>query len=117
VWVVCLSLMGLNLSNRQIAQELSLDASDVQAMSEHLRQGLVARAPVARLDGPAEIDAVYIVAGHKGQPAEAVKRGGWDGIAGLPVRRDAARGRRTNRQSSGEAGPRVRQAQLGGMAR
>jgi hypothetical protein len=51
VWVLCLYLMGLNLSNRQIAQELGLDASDVQAMTEQLRQGLVARAPVAKLEG------------------------------------------------------------------
>jgi transposase-like protein len=75
VWVLCLYLMGLNLSNRQIAQELGLDTSDVQAMTEQLRQGLVARAPVARLDGTAEIDEVSIVAGHKGQPVEVVKRG------------------------------------------
>src|SRR3954464_6646434 len=39
VWVLCLYLRGLDLSNRQIAQELGLDASDVQAMTEHLRQG------------------------------------------------------------------------------
>src|SRR3954469_15869814 len=70
VWVLCLYLIGLNLSNRQIAQELGLDASDVQAMTEHLRQGLVARAPVAKLQGTAEVDEVSIVAGHKGQPAE-----------------------------------------------
>jgi len=100
VWVLCLYLMGLNLSNRQIAQELGLSASEVQAMTEHLRQGLVARAPVTRLDGTAEIDEVYIVAGHKGQPAEVVKRGGQDGVAGFRVRRDAARWRRRNRQSS-----------------
>jgi hypothetical protein len=92
--------MGLNLSNRQIAQELGLSASEVQAMTEHLRQGLVARAPVTRLDGTAEIDEVYIVAGHKGQPAEVVKRGGQDGVAGFRGRRDVARWRRRNRQSS-----------------
>jgi transposase-like protein len=74
VWVLCLYLMGLNLSNRQIAQELSLDASEVQAMTEQLRQGLVARAPVVKLEGTAEVDEVYIVAGHKGQPRE-VKKG------------------------------------------
>jgi hypothetical protein len=33
----------LNLFNRQIAQELDLGTSDVQAMTEHLRQGLTAR--------------------------------------------------------------------------
>jgi hypothetical protein len=99
VWVLCLYLMGLNLSNRQIAQELGLDASDVQAMTEQLRQGLVARAPTVKLEGSAEVDEVTIVAGHKGQPAEVVKRGGRDGGAGLRVRRDAARWRRRNRPS------------------
>ena len=37
VWVLCLYLMGLNLSNRQIAQELDLGETDVQAMTEQLR--------------------------------------------------------------------------------
>ena len=100
VWVLCLYLMGLNLSKRQIAQELGLDASDVQAMTEQLRQGLVARAPVAKLEGTAEVDEVYSVAGHKGQPFEVEKRGVRDGVAGLQVRRDAARWRRRNRQCS-----------------
>ncbi|WP_375488957.1 transposase, partial [uncultured Mycobacterium sp.] len=31
VWVLCLYFMGLNLSNRQIAGELGLNASDAQA--------------------------------------------------------------------------------------
>src|SRR3954471_350315 len=56
VWVRCLYLMGLNLSNRQIAQELGLGTSDVQAMTERLRQGLVARTPIAKLEGAVEID-------------------------------------------------------------
>ena len=99
VWVLCLYLMGLNLSNRQIAQELGLDASDVQAMTEHLRQRLVARAPVAKLEGTAEVDEVYIVAGHKAQPLEVENRGDRDGVAGFQARRDAARWRRRNRQS------------------
>jgi transposase-like protein len=99
VWVLCLYLMGLNLSNRQIAQELGLDASDTQAMTEQLRQGLVARAPVTKLQGTAEIDEVYIVAGHKGQPVEVEKRGDRDGVAGSQARQDAVRWRRRNRQS------------------
>ncbi|CAH2603455.1 transposase [Rhodovastum atsumiense] len=74
VWVLCLYLMGLNLSNRQIAQELDLGTSDVQAMTEQLRQGLVARTPAAKLEGAVEIDEVYVVAGHKGQPTEVAKR-------------------------------------------
>src|SRR4051794_24979030 len=69
VWVLCLYFMGLNLSNRQIAAELGLNASDVQAMTEQLRRGLVAKAAVVRLEGEVEIDEVYVVAGHKGQPA------------------------------------------------
>src|SRR5215211_9020969 len=51
VWVLCLYVMGLNLSNRQIAAELGLNASDVQAMTEQLRRGLVAKAAAVRLEG------------------------------------------------------------------
>lgn len=40
-WVVCLYLMGLNLSNQQIGAELDLPASEVQAMTEQLRTGIV----------------------------------------------------------------------------
>ena len=100
VWVLCLSFMGLNLSNRQIAAELGLNASDVQAMTEHLRRGLVARAPVARLEGKVEVDEVYVVAGHKGQPAAVAKRGGSDAVVGWQARRAEARWRRTSRPSS-----------------
>ena len=75
VWMSCLYLMGLNLSNRQIARELDLATSDVQAMTEALRQGLTARTPAVVLDGEVEIDEVYVVAGHKGQPAAVAKRG------------------------------------------
>lgn len=82
VWVLCLYLMGLNLSSRQIAAELGLDGSDVQAMTEHLRHGLTARIPPAKLTREVEIDEVYVVAGHKGQPAEVAKRGGRDAAAG-----------------------------------
>ena len=81
VWVLCLYLMGLNLSNRQIAQELELGASDAQAMTEALRNGLVARVPPVRLAGEVEIDEVYVVAGHKGQPAAVAQRGGLAGAA------------------------------------
>ena len=75
VWVLCLYFMGLNLSNRQIAQELGLGASDVQAMTEALRGGLAAKAPPVRLAGEVEIDEVHVVAGHKGQPAAVAQRG------------------------------------------
>jgi transposase-like protein len=75
LWVLCLYFMGLNLSNRQIARELDLATSDVQAMTEALRQGLTARTPAVVLEGEVEIDEVYVVAGHKGQPAAVAKRG------------------------------------------
>jgi transposase-like protein len=100
VWVLCLYFMGLNLSNRQIAQELGLDGSDVQAMTEQLRGGLAARVPPVRLAGEVEIDEVYVVAGHKGQPAAVAKGGGLDVVAGWREGRAAARWRRTSRRSS-----------------
>ena len=100
VWVLCLYFMGLNLSNRQIAAELGLNASDVQAMTEQLRRGLVAKAAAVRLEGEVEIDEVYVVAGHKGQPAAVAKGGGPGDGAGWTARRDAARRRRTSHPSS-----------------
>ena len=93
-WVLCLYFMGLNLSTRQIAQELGLNGSDVQAMTEQLRGGLVAKAPAVPLAGEVEIDEVYVVAGHKGQPAAVAKRGGAAAAADWRERRAAARWRR-----------------------
>jgi transposase-like protein len=75
VRVSCLHLMGLNLPSRQIAQELDLSQADVQLMTERLRTGLVARMPPVRLAGEVEIDEVYVVAGHEGNPAAVAKRG------------------------------------------
>ena len=100
VWVLCLYLMGLNLSNRQIALELGLDASDTQAMTEQLRHGLAAKTPAAELEGEVEIDEVYVVAGHKGQPVVVAKRGGVGVVAGWQARRAAAPWPRTSRPSS-----------------
>jgi len=100
VWVLCLYFMGLNLSNRQIAMELGLDASDAQAMTERLRDGLVAKAPAVELQGEVEVDEVYVVAGHKGQPAAVAKGGGAGAGASWRARRDAARWRRTSHRSS-----------------
>jgi transposase-like protein len=88
VWVVCLYLMGLNLSNRQIAQELGLGVRDVQAMTEHLRAGLAAKTPAVVLDGTVEVDEVYVVAGHKGNSAAVAKkaaRGGGGGSRAHPA--------------------------------
>jgi hypothetical protein len=72
VWVRCLCLMGLNLSNRQIALELGLSPSDVQAMTEQPRRGLVAKTLAVELQGEGESDEVYVVAGHTGHPPLAI---------------------------------------------
>jgi hypothetical protein len=69
MWVLSLYLMGL-------------DASDTQSMTEQLRHGLVAKTPVGELQGEVEIDEVYVMAGHKGQPAAMAKGGGASTVAG-----------------------------------
>ena len=100
VWVLCLYVMGLNLSNRQNAQELDLAESDVQAMTNQLRSGITAKLPPVTLDGVVEADEVYVVAGHKGNPVAVSKKGGPDGAAGLKPRPAAARWKRKSRRSS-----------------
>src|SRR5919107_1756357 len=90
LWVLCLYLMGLNLSNRQIARELDLGVSDVQAMTEQLRQGLTARTPAVILDGAVEIDEVYVVAGHNGHPAAVAKKAAPGGGVGSRAHRVGA---------------------------
>ena len=101
VWVLCLYLMGLNLSNRQIAHELGLSGSDVQAMTEHLRTGLVANAPAVVLDGTVEVDEVYVVAGHKGNPAAVAQKAAAGGDGGSRAHPAAARWRKRSRRSWG----------------
>jgi transposase-like protein len=70
VWMLSLYLMGLNLSNHQIAQELDLNKDDVHQMTCQLRQGIVDKKPSPTLTDEVECDEVYIVAGHKDKPAE-----------------------------------------------
>ena len=74
-WIICLYLMGLNLSSWQIAKELDLDRREVQAMVEQLRRGVVDRRPAVVLSGEVECDEVYVVAGHKGNPEAVAKKG------------------------------------------
>lgn len=40
---VCLYLMGLNLSNEQIAAEVDLPVNEVQTMTSQLREGIVVK--------------------------------------------------------------------------
>src|SRR3954468_21597539 len=77
-WILCLYVMGLNLSNQQIAQELSLNDDD--EMASHLREGLVAKVPEATLEGTVE---AYVVAGHKGNPSKKGRAGGGGGFEEL----------------------------------
>lgn len=77
-WILCLYLMGLNLSNQQIAQELDLNKDDVQQMTCQLRAGIVASKLPVRLSGEVECEEVYVVAGHKGHPEAGQKKGGQD---------------------------------------
>ena len=74
VWVLCLYFMGLNLSNRQIGQELGLAEGDIQSMTEQLRTGILAARPPEILTGVGECDEVYVTAGHKGNPGAVVKK-------------------------------------------
>ena len=80
IWILCLYFMGLNLSNRQIAQELGLNENDVQNMTIQLREGVVKMKPIATLQGEVESDEVYIVSGHKGNPAAVKKRTGKEDV-------------------------------------
>ncbi|WP_444943936.1 transposase [Microbulbifer sp. ZKSA006] len=67
VWVHCLYLMSLNLSNLQISKELDLNKDDVHKMTQQLREAVCDKAPDASLEGEVECDEVYIVAGRKGR--------------------------------------------------
>lgn len=81
-WILCLYLMGLNLSNRQIAQELGLNKDDVHQMTCCLRAGIVRHQGEPQLSGEVECDEVYVVAGHKGHPEVVKKKGATGGDAG-----------------------------------
>ena len=74
--------MGLNLSNRQIGQELNVNEGDILRMTTILRNGIIKAKAKATLSGEVECDEVYVVAGQKGN-AEAVKK-----KAAVPVETD-----------------------------
>ena len=97
--MLCIYFMGLNLSNRQIAGELGLYASDVQVMTEQPRRGLVGKTPAVKLTGEVEIDEVYVVAGHNRQPREVARRSGSGVATSWQARRASARWKRTSHPS------------------
>ena len=49
VWILALYLLGLNLSNRQLAQELDLSEKTAQQMTTKLRAGIVKKSLVFHL--------------------------------------------------------------------
>ena len=73
-WIIFLYFMGLNLSTEQISKELNLNKDDAHYMASILRSGVVDKKPDVKLLGEVECDEVYIVAGHKGNPAAVKKR-------------------------------------------
>jgi len=66
--------MGVNTSNRQIAQELGISEKTAQNMTKKIRTEIQKNRPDPELSGEVEFDEVYVVAGHKGHP-ETVKKG------------------------------------------
>lgn len=74
-WIIFLYFMGLNLSTEQISKELNLNKDDAHYMASILRSGVVEKKPKIKLSGEVECDEVYVVAGHKGNPAAVKKRG------------------------------------------
>lgn len=48
-WLVCLYLMGLNISNAQIAEELDVSATTAQRMTEELRAGIAKKNLIFKL--------------------------------------------------------------------
>ena len=53
---------------------MSLNENDVQEMTTQLREGLNAKTPPVVWSGEVGIDEVYVVAGHKGNPAAVEKK-------------------------------------------
>ena len=105
VWFSYLHLMGLNISNLQIARELGLNESDGQAMADLLRQGVFKRRLPVRLKGEVEFDELYVVAGHKGQS---------DKISGRKARRNRLKGARGRGTLAKEKPPIFGMIQRGG---
>jgi transposase-like protein len=65
-WLFAMYLMHLNVSNRQISQELDITEELAQTMCSKIREGVVLKKPVEVLEGIVEVDETYIVAGQKG---------------------------------------------------
>jgi hypothetical protein len=80
VLIRCLYVVGRNLSNHPIAQELDGKKDDGQQMTRQLREGIVLQKPAPTLSDEVEGDEVSSVAGHRGKPDEVGKKGGMVGV-------------------------------------
>ena len=101
IWVLCLYFMGLNLSNRQIAQELDLAVSDVQEMTEQLRSGITAKLPPVVLDGVVEADETYI----GGRRKQSVAYDNKTAVVGIAEKRGKVKVTTMKRATAGEVLP------------
>ena len=91
-WVLCLYFMGLNLSNRQIALELGLDASDTQAMTEQLRERVGNQGTCGDAQRPSRRSTRSTLwPGTRGSRRRLPKGAVRDAAAGWQARQDAAR--------------------------
>ena len=59
--------MGLNLSNHQIVQELSLSESDVYEITDGLRGVISQNQKEVTISGEIKCDKVYVVGEHKAE--------------------------------------------------
>ena len=73
-WYGCIYLLGLNVSNRQIAQEIGVSEKTAQNMADKIRAEIDKNRERPILEGNVEFDEVYIVSGHKGLPDTVKKR-------------------------------------------
>ena len=108
LWIICSYLMGLNQSNKQISKELDLSENTVQNMTTAIREGIVKKKEIPHLEEEAELDEVYITAGHKGHP-DAVAAKGRKG------RRNRLKGQRGRGTLEKEKAPILGMIQRGGQ--
>lgn len=80
VWIACMHLMGLDVSNLQIAKELGLDQSDCQQMTDLLRQGIHKRRKIPCMEGEVDSMRCTLSLGIRGILGRSlvVKRGATD---------------------------------------
>ena len=100
VWMVCLYVRGLHLSNAPMAKARDLQPADVQQRTCPWRHGMVAKPPSPTVSHEVEGDEVSIVAGHQGTPADVAKQGVAVDAAGPGAHADGAPSQPRNHRAS-----------------